>query len=268
MGISLRRPQTTTPEQSRLRVTVINVGQGESTLIRTPGGGTILIGAGSTETGSDVVTTLKNAGVQQIDLLILPYPNAEASGGVPELYENFEFKTILEPGGGTINAYITNAMRRATDLQKVRAGAGYTLDDGQVKVEILAPETIDGSHTAPDDSLVVGIGYGKTRFLFAGGIGAKGERALLSRTPNLWSDWLRVARSGSSESSSLEFLRLVRPEFAVISVGPNGDGFPATDTLARLQATGAKLYRTDENGGQNLTFWSDGREVTQGSIKP
>jgi competence protein ComEC len=83
----------------------------------------------------------------------------------------------------------------------------------------------------------------------------------------LRADWLRVARSGAPESSSLEFLRLVRPEHVVVSVGPNGDGFPDPGTIGRLRATGAKLYRTDENGGQNITFWSDGREVTQGSGK-
>lgn len=273
-GIVLSRPRSAAPEQTRLRVTVVNVGQGEATLIRTPGGATILIGAGSTEAGTGVVEALQGAGVKQIDLLILPYPFAEASGGVPELFESFEIKTILEPGGRTINAYIrwgdmnTSDLRRATDIQTVRAGAGYLLDGGRVKVEILAPLTIDGTREAPDDSLVVAVNYGVTRFLFAGGIGAKGERALLAQTPNLRANWLRVARSGTQESSSLEFLRLVRPEYAVISVGPNGEGFPAPATLGRLRATGAKIYRTDENGGQNITFWSDGREVTQGSGKP
>jgi competence protein ComEC len=273
-GIFLRSPKATAPEQNRLRVMVINVGQGESSLIRTPGGGTIVIGAGPAETGTDVVAALEGADVRQIDLLILPYPFAEASGGVPELYESFEFKTVLEPGGGTINPYISadtttgRLMREASDVQTVRAGSVYTLDSGRVKVEILAPQTIDGSRPATDDSLVVAVSYGQTRFLFAGGLGRKGERALLSRSPNLRANWLRVARSGSAEASSPEFLRLVRPEFAVISVGPNGDGFPAPDTLRRLRATGAKLYRTDQNGGQNITFWSDGREVTQGSGKP
>lgn len=273
-GIFLRSPKVTEPEKNRLRVTVINVGQGESSLIRTPGGGTIVIGAGPAETGSDVVAALESAGVRQIDLLILPYPFAEASGGVPELYESFEFKTVLEPGGGTVNPYISEdtttgrLMREAADVQTVRAGAAYTLDNGRVKVEVLAPQTIDGSRPASDDSLVVAVSYGQTRFLFAGGIGNKGERALLSRSPNLRANWLRVARSGSAESSSPEFLRLVRPEFAVISVGPNGEGFPSADTLRRLHATGAKLFRTDQNGGQNITFWSDGKEVTQGSDKP
>lgn len=267
-GVFLRRPQESTQEQTRLSVTVINVGQGEATLIRTPGGGTILIGAGPTETGADVVAALENAGVQQIDLLILPYPFAEASGGVPELYESFEIKTTLEPGGGRINAYITPELLRATELQTVGAGSRYTLDEGRVTVSILAPEAVNRSNLAPDDSLVVALGYGQTRFLFAGGIGAKGERALLAQTPNLRANWLRVARSGSAESSSLEFLRLVRPEFVAISVGPNGDGFPAPATIGRLQATGAKIFRTDENGGQNITFWSDGREVMQGSGEP
>ncbi len=271
-GALLSRPQATAPEQSRLRVTVINVGQGEATLIRTPGGGTILIGAGPPESGGDVVAALQSAGVRQVDLLILPYPYAEACGGVPELYLSFEIKMILEPGGGRINPYIRSEevknLVSATDVQIVRAGSGVPLDEGRVKVEILAPRTIDGSREAPDDSLFVSLRYGRTRFLFAGGIGAKGERALLAETPDLKADWLRVARSGAPGTSSSEFLRLVCPEFAVVSVGPNGDGFPDAATLNRLRATGAKLYRTDENGGQNITFQSDGREVTQGSGDP
>ncbi len=269
LGYVLRRPAAASqPAQTPLRVTVINVGQGGATLIRTPGGGTVLIGAGPTEAGSDVVQALQNAGVKHIDLLILPYPYAEAIGGVPELFEEFQVKTILEPGGERVNAHITDAARLAhqfqTDWQTVRAGKTFIFPGDHVVVEILAPEQITPGWRATDNSLVIAVRYGKTRFLFAGGTGSRGERALLSRAPDLRADWLLVARSGSDEASSSEFLRSVNPSFAVISVGPNRDGLPGSATLTRLQATGARVFRTDEKGGQSLSFTSDGNEVMYG----
>jgi len=243
---------------------VLNVGQGESAFVTTPHGGCIVIGEGPPEAGGSVADALQNAGVKKISLLILPYPYTEAIGGVPDLFDTFPIEMALEPGGGKINFAIIKARSLMHEYQtELRQGhAGDKFDVDGVVVEILAPTTLFPDTQAPDNSLVVALRYGNMRFLFAGGLGRAGEVALLSHTPDLSANWLNVARSGADEASSPEFLRLVNPEIAVISVGPNGDGYPGAATLGRLQATGAKLYRTDANGGQNLTFYSDGKSIT------
>lgn len=264
LGIYLASPTPAAKVNSRLRVTVVNVGQGEAAFIRSPHGSFCVIGTGPPEAGGTLVEALQNAGAKQVNLLIMPYPYAEAIGSVPYIFDAFPVDLAFEPGGGRINAHITEARRLAHDYQTrvvlVRAGEVYNLDG--MTIEILAPAELLPDNKAPDNSLVVSIRYGDTRFLFAGGLGKAGEHALLSRMPDLAANWLRVARSGTDEASSLEFLRQVNPEYVVLSVGPNTDSLPGKATLNRIRATGAKFYRTDDNGGQNLTFFSDGQQIT------
>ncbi|MBC8140261.1 MAG: hypothetical protein H7Y38_02330 [Armatimonadetes bacterium] len=265
-GVILRRVPSRATARPTLRVTVLNVGTGEAALIRTPGGATILIGTGSSESGETVAQVLQNAGVKRVDLLVLPYPYAEAIGGVPAIYETFEVLSVLEGNGNVSNPYLENARRLGreyqTDWRMVQSGDRLAFPDN-VSVEILAPSLPSGNRSPTDNSLVVAVRYGETRFLFAGGLAKNGERALLAATPALAADFLRAARFGNPGASSPEFLRLVNPEFVAVSVGPNGDGFPAPETLARLRDTGATILRTDDNGGQSPTFMSDGRTVKQ-----
>lgn len=260
-GTLLRRPAGAAAERGRLRVCVINVGQGEATLLQTPNGGVALIGAGPAESGDAMIEALRNAGVQKIDLLILPYLLAEAVGGVPQLFDTFEVAWVLVAGASRVVG-VADTLRLAHEQRTARAGDLFSFPSDRVTLEILAPEAMLSSASDADNSLVLRVRYGTTAFLFAGGIGAQGELALLGRAPEIAAQWLRVARSGDDAASSPEFLRLVNPEWAVISVGPNGEGFPGAGTLERLAATGAKLLRTDAGGGHNLVFWSDGERIT------
>jgi beta-lactamase superfamily II metal-dependent hydrolase len=249
-----------------LTVGVVAVGNGEASWVKTPNGRFIVIGGGPPGAGGRVVGSLKDAGAERVDLLILPYPYAEAIGGVPEVMAAFPVESALETGGPEINQHLAEVRRYLrgdrTRVMVAQAGDVLTLDD--VRIEVLAPGVPPPPGTAADDSLVVAVRYGDTRFLWAGGLGRAGERALLSRTPDLAADWLRVARSGAADASSPEFLRLVSPEFAVISTG-GVPGLPAPETLGRLAATGARLYRTDRRApadGGTLLFQSDGVRVT------
>lgn len=252
----------------RLTVDVVNVGHGEATWVRTPGGQVILIGGGPPEAGARVVASLRAGGVQQIDLLILPYPYAEAIGGLPAVLAAFPVKAALEPGGPRVNQ-AQETVRALLDDQKVpvrTARAGDTLAMDGATVDILAPSEppVTAAPTAANDSLVVRIGWGDTGFLFAGGIERAGEDALIAdEGDRLRSDWLRVARFGTREASSPEFLRLVSPAIAVVSVGtPNSGDYPHPETMVRLQASGAKIYRTDEARSPDLVFTSDGTTIS------
>jgi competence protein ComEC len=112
-----------------------------------------------------------------------------------------------------------------------------------------------------DHALVVRVDYGHASFLLAADMTATAERELLATHLPLRATVLKVAHHGSRHSSTAEFLAAVRPTVAVISVGPrNAYGHPAAETLARLDAVGARIFRTDRDGA--VVFETDGRWLT------
>ncbi|HVK03915.1 MAG TPA: hypothetical protein VM490_10580 [Armatimonadaceae bacterium] len=250
--------------RNEVEVVALNVGHGESAWVRTPGGRFVVIGGGPPGQGAVVAQSLRAAGAERIDLLILPYPYPEAIGGAEELLETFPVSMAMEPGGERVNEWQENCRRflrqNRVPVRLARAGQEFVLDG--VRIAVLAPTATftQAEPVSANNSVVVAVRWGETRFLFAGGMERGGEFALLARTPDLSADWLRVAHFGTRQASSSEFLRLVSPRFAVISVGENPDGFPHSETLERVRATGAELLRTDEAQG-DLRFVSDGNSV-------
>lgn len=250
----------------RLEVTVLNVGQGEASFVKTPDERFAVIGTGPPGHGAHLVAALKEAGAKKIDLLILPYAYSEAIGGTAELVAAFPIDAVIASSvsGAPLNQW--DAQSRALCTARsipLRAGiAGETLKLGRAKLTILAPGPVHvaASPAGPNNSVVVRLDYGKTAFLWAGGLDRAGEQTLLSRTPDLSADWLRVARFGTANACSPEFLRLVSPTDAIISVGGNPSGYPSQDTLTRLQAIGATIYRTDA-APKSLVFSSDGVQL-------
>ncbi|MES2461785.1 MAG: hypothetical protein V4671_14470 [Armatimonadota bacterium] len=266
-GLGKYREQTAVAAK-RLQVTVLNVGHGEAAWIRTPSGKFILIGGGPPEAGEAVIASLRRAGVNQIDLLLLPYPYSECIGAVPAILNEFRVAQAVEPGGPLVNQVHEEVRRLFVEKQiqvKIgRAGDNLTIDGASLKILAPAEPLLDVSPASANNSLVVRVGWGRTGFLFAGGLERAGEDALIARSSEaLRSDWLRVARFGSRDASSPEFLQLVAPEFAVVSVATKNSGdYPHPETLGQLSASGAVLLRTDQLKASEITFFSDGTVVT------
>jgi beta-lactamase superfamily II metal-dependent hydrolase len=265
IGQRLRHREPPPLPSDRLIVTVLNVGQGESSWIRTPGGHFVVIGGGPPGQGTVLMQSLKNAKAHQIDLLIIPYPYAEVLGGLPETINRFPIIQSWEPGGQAINQWHTQVRtllaQGKVSMVEARVGKRFVLDGVQFEVLAPADPLLTESPVAANNSMVVRVTYGKTRLLWSGGLERRGETALLSRQTDISANWLRVARFGTRNATSPEFLRQVAPEIAVVSVGPNRSGHPHPDTLSRLAATGALVYRTDTQAGP-LQFFSDGESIT------
>lgn len=299
-GYQMNRPDVR-PRPRRLTVCVVNVGSGEAAWLQTPGGRFVLIGGGPPEAAPRVVRSLKTAGARALDLVVAPYPYAEAIGGLPAVLAALPITGergggVWESGyppppkqrtssGGGPNGAVTlvpappvnewqNALnqmlqRDRVPVQVVAAGKSFDLGDG-VRAEILAPAppVINVTPGAPNNSVVLRITYGQTAFLFAGGLETAGENALLARAAGagknaLAADWLRVARCGTRGATSPEFLAQVQPEYAVISAGPRSEaGWPHRETLDRLEAAGTVVRRTDV-AKSDLVFESDGSRVAE-----
>ena len=256
------------PPAPHLDVVVVNVGQGEASWIRTPTGKFVLIGGGPPGRGSLVADSLRAAGARRIDLLVLPYPYEEAIGGVPEILRRLPVSAVLECGYPSSPELTAQDEVRAQLIQSgvpiklARAGQRLSLDGALL--EVLAPGDLPVARSPrpANNSVVLRVRFGQTALLWMGGVERAGEDALLARAPDLSADWLRVSRFGTREATSPELLRLTRPSFAVLSVGPaNSGGYPHAETLERLAATGARVYRTDQARARDLVFRSDGFRI-------
>lgn len=264
-----------------LRVYFFDVGQGDSALVLTPGGKKVLIDAGPPEAGATLAKRLSELARGPLDLLVLTHPHLDHLGGMREAVRAVGAKRYLEPDFdhpseayqalleylGTLDLEKLATADRANPTSPVR----YTLEPG-IALDVLWPRVDEEgkpvepflSNTRSDvnaNSLVLRLTYGKTSFLFVGDAEADTEELLLKKNVELGSTLLKVAHHGSRHSSGAKFLAKVRPRLAVISCAAKNDyGHPTKETLERLVAAGAKIYRTDLQG--ELVAESDGQAVS------
>ena len=246
-----------------LQVDVLDVGQGDSILIRTPAGKSILIDAGTG--GDDVPPMLRELGVESLSMIIASHPHADHIGGLDEVVEAFPPKVYIDNGmTHTTAAYETlmQAVEQSgASYATAESGWSRTLDDGIV-IEFLGPPDPVLTGTRSDhnsNSVITRITHGSQCFLFTGDAEEPTEHLLRQRGIEPC-NVLKVAHHGSAHSTTDSWLRSVQPEIALISCGEsNRYGHPAEETLSRIESSGAEIFRTDLNGRIHLE--SDGEKV-------
>lgn len=259
-----------------IRVTFLDVGQGDCTLIQTPNGHNVLIDAGgrydgdSTQ-GSDtgkriVLPALRRAGVRRLDAVILTHPHEDHAGGLPAVLAAEPTRLWLDSGqphaAPGYKGALAEALRKHIPYRLARAGQTLTIEPG-VSIHVLRP-TRPLLVGTPDDlnnnSIVCRLDYGRTSFLLCGDAANEAEAEMLDRRVELKSDVLKVGHHGSATSSSTAFISAVRPRWAVISCGRrNRYGHPRPETMERLRDAGARVLRTDLDGG--VVVESNGADV-------
>jgi competence protein ComEC len=254
----------------KLEVTAIDVGQGDSLLIISPEGRTMLVDGGGSigpvrgefDFGEDVVSPyLWSRGLDRLDVVALTHAHGDHIGGLKRTIENFHPRELwlgLNPETPAIQGLYAAAA--ATGVTVRQHAAGETFDWGGTRVRVLAPPQDWRPKARPmnDDSLALLISFGETRALLAGDLEKKMERFIATESPR--ADLLKVAHHGSATSTTPELLAAVEPKFAVISVGyRNSFGHPRPVVLERLQNAHVLTYRTDLMGA--VTFLLDGKNV-------
>jgi beta-lactamase superfamily II metal-dependent hydrolase len=251
-------------------VDVLDVGQGDAILIR-GGGKTVLIDAG--DRTADPVSQLKKLGVTRLDLVVATHPHADHIGRMPDVLTSFEVGLYLDNGlpHTTITYAETMAAvaQRAIPYRTAERGTEIALGD-EAKFTILFPDSQGPlTNTRSDlnsNSVVMRLDHGENCFLFTGDSEEPTEQRLVADGLGQC-DVLKVAHHGSNHSSTQAFLDIVQPRYALISVGVgNRYDHPGPETLARLAASGAMIYRTDLSG--SLRVVSDGTrlEVLEGTL--
>lgn len=257
-----------TLRHSTLRVTLLDVGQGESIVIQTPAGRTVLIDGGSKDQAnigrSVIVPYLQFIGAQRIDALILTHSDADHCNGLEQVIHEMPIGMALDgavqPQAVAAPEYqiARQALKRAR-VPIIRAHAGQKLDLGGAWLTVLAPTT-PPLRASPDNNnaAVLCLDYGKTNFLFTADIQKEAEERLLRRGAALGCTILKVAHHGSKSSTTESFLRRAQPQAAIVSCGRYNDfGHPAPQTLKSLARRAIPVFRTDLNGAIEIT--SDGR---------
>jgi competence protein ComEC len=253
-----------------LHLAVLDVGQGDALVVRSPHGRSFVVDAGGSPRGRFDLGErvggpfLWTTGVRRIDTLVVTHAHPDHAGGVPFLLRAFGVGEVWEgPAPLTDKAYaiLDEALARAR-VGRRTVVRGAVADWDGVSVEVLGPRPRRPPRSVRnDDSVVLALRFGEVRFLLTGDIEAVAEAELLRETGMvLAAAVLKVPHHGSRSSSSTGFVGAVGPVLAVASAGArNPFGHPHPDVLRRYREAGALVLRTDREG---TTFVStDGRRV-------
>jgi competence protein ComEC len=251
-------------ELGRLRVTALDVGQGDATLIDLPDGRLMLIDAGglpgsSLDIGARVLLPiLRSRRRSRIDLLVLSHPHPDHYGGLAALSESVSIGEFWYAGAPDVGAepselsfLLERLRRRAERVRGVPELCEHGVRAPGYAIDVLAPcpAPVSG-RSANDNSLVLRIRTTTSSALLVGDAERWAEARLLETHPaELRADFLKVGHHGSRSSSSPEFIASVRPAVATISCGTgNRFGHPHAETLATLRAAGTHILRLDQSG--------------------
>ncbi len=262
------RPSPAPVREPYLKVVVIDVGQGDSILLISPEGETMLVDAGPADAFGRIARALADNGVTSLDAVVATHPHEDHIGSMAAVLDAYDvgaFYTIASELPTDAYAAMIAALER-NGCPVLPAEGGRTIPWSEsCSVTVLSPiASYDAEPEEMNDrSVVLHVRYGETAVLLAGDAEATAEKRMLDTYPRsmLKANVLKLGHHGSSSSTGYTFFLAVDPDFAVASCGRDNDfGHPHLETLSLLYDTHTAFYRTDLDG--TVTFLLDGETVS------
>ena len=256
------------PWQQREKITFLDVGQGDASLLQS-GGQTLLLDGGSTSqknVGTYVILPyIKQQGISCLEAVVLTHTDQDHINGVTEVLEEgkkgwLTVKNLMYPywmeGTEQGKQLKKLAEEAGASCRKIRAGDRLTI--GKAEAVVLYPKEQEKIAEPNAGSLVLFWKWEGVRAMFTGDLPEEKERELLQNLPAC--EILQVGHHGSATSTCREFLEQVQPSLAVISCAmKNRYGHPSPDTVDRLKKTGCEIRYTMKSGA--ITIRKRGREI-------
>jgi competence protein ComEC len=253
--------------RGELAVNFLSVGAGDATLVEFPGGGVMLVDAGPPKQASQVDGYLHSRGIRRVDIVVVTHSDADHLGGIPTVLEHYDVGMAIDPGIHEAEPLSEEYRRRIRErrIPRVFVDRGDLIEGVEdVEISVLNPppkwahsDEATLSESSNEGSIVLLLRYGRVSVLLTGDIGHPTEKDLFEAYGDLDCTALKVPHHGSRFSSSPSFVWLADPEVAVIEVGENPYGHPASEVVERYRRSGAFVFRTDRDG--IVRFVTDGK---------
>ncbi|WP_412734077.1 ComEC/Rec2 family competence protein [Halalkalibacterium halodurans] len=240
------------PTSGEATITFFDVGQGDSTLIRSENY-TVLVDTGRHDSDA-IFTHLEKQQIDQIDLLILTHPHADHIGNADEIVRLYSPEEVWIDGNEATSKTFENVIDALLDSEAevVEPRAGDVYERGDFLFEIVNPTKLTGDLN--NDSIAFRLTYGDVRVVMTGDAEEAAEQEMVASGTDLEADIFKVAHHGSSTSNQPFFLDEIEPTVAIYSAGEdNSYGHPHREVTSLLNERGIDIFGTDIHGTVLIT---------------
>ncbi|MEI7620561.1 MAG: ComEC/Rec2 family competence protein [Candidatus Falkowbacteria bacterium] len=255
---------TTKPPISGLEVYFLDVGQGDAILIRNSQGKNILIDGGPDESVLEKIGRILPYDNRKIDVMILTHPHADHLIGLIAILKRYQVDTVIYTGANYSDSsyryFQELASQKAKNITIAQSNISLDLKDN-CRLNILFPfSNVSGQDfkNINNSSIVSELSCDRNKILLMGDAEKEVEQKLIKNHSDLSAEILKLGHHGSKTASSLEFLKEVNPKLAIILVGKdNKYNLPSPEIIERLQETGPKVIRSDQDGELKIQLKTD-----------